>query len=59
MLQNLVLRRLQYNRQTSRFFITIIALGFAFDGDGDRSANGDRIRVRQFLVFDGAVSGLE
>ena len=32
MLQNFFLRRLQYNRQARRFFMTIVAVGFALDG---------------------------
>lgn len=32
MLQNLLVRRLQYNQQARRFFFTIVALGFAVDG---------------------------
>jgi hypothetical protein len=32
MLQNFFLRRLQYNQQARRFFMTIVALGFVIDG---------------------------
>jgi len=32
MLQNFFLRRLQYNKQARRFFMTIVALGFVIDG---------------------------
>jgi MFS family permease len=58
MLQNFFLRRLQYNRQTRRFFVTIVALGFTIDGVYAVLFNLYLLRLGYDTTFIGQVNSI-
>lgn len=58
MLQNFFSRRLQYNQQTRRFFVTMAALGFAIDGVYTVLLNLYLLRLGYDTTFIGQVNSI-
>ena len=58
MLQNIIFRRLQYNRQTWQFFVTIAALGFTIDGVYAVLLNLYLLRLDYDTTFIGQVNAI-
>lgn len=56
MLHNFFIRRLQYNKQARRFFITIVALGFTIDGVYAVLLNLYLLRLGYDTLFIGQVN---
>jgi len=58
MIQNFFMRRLQYNQQTRRFFMTIVALGFTIDGVFSVLLNLYMLRLGYDTPFIGQVNSV-